>query len=114
MHRYARSHQCCRAAAARGGDALPFALPGARATFTPDRDVDVRHLRIEVALDLATGAVDGACTLTLAAINEGPVRVALDAVEMPIHEVRLAGGDKLVYGYDGKSLTFALGARREG
>ena len=48
-----RIHQCRRVEAHAGGDALPFVLPGARATFTPARDVNVRHLRIEVALDFA-------------------------------------------------------------
>src|SRR4051812_31598912 len=112
MRRY---HQCRRAAVESSrGDALPFALPGARATFTPDRTVDVRHLRIEVALDFDAGAVDGACTLTLAAINDGSARVALDAVEMTIHEVRHEGGEQLAHAYDGKSLSFDLGERKEG
>jgi aminopeptidase N len=108
-----RFHQCRRVAASLGGDALPFALPGARATFTPDRDVDVRHLRIEVALDFDAAAVDGTCTLTLAAINDGPARVALDAVELQIAAVRLGGG-ALEFGYDGRHLRFDLGTRRQG
>ena len=45
----------CGAAATR----CRSSLPGARATFTPPRDVNVRHLRIEVALDFAAAAVDG-------------------------------------------------------
>ncbi len=109
-----RIHQCRRAQAQAGGDALPFVLPGARAVFTPDRDVDVRHLRIEVALDFGAGAVDGVCTLTLAALNDGRARVALDAVELQIQAVALAGGTALDYTYDGTRLRFDLGERREG
>jgi aminopeptidase N len=109
-----RFHQCRRAAESLGGDALPFALPGARATFTPDREIDVHHLRIEVALDFDGGVVDGVCTLTLAAINDGPARVLLDAVELEVHAVALADGRALVYDYDGRRLGFDLGERREG
>lgn len=109
-----RYHQCRLHLAEARGDSLPFALPGARATFTPDRDVDVRHLRIEVALDFAASAVDGVCTLTLAALNAGPARVVLDAVEMQIHSLLLADGAPLDFQYDGQRLRFDLGERREG
>ena len=108
-----RSHQCRCAQGVSRGDALPFALPGSHATFTPARDVDVRHLRIQVALDFAAGRVDGVCTLTLAAINDGPARVTLDAVEMELASVELPGGG-LPYVYDGQQLRFELGARTAG
>ena len=114
MHRH---HSCRRAdaghAASAGGDALPFALPGARATFTPPRDVNVRHLRIEVALDFAAAAVEGSCTLTLVPLADGEARVALDAVEMQIHSVT-TGGDALPFSYDGQMLRFTLAEREEG
>ena len=114
MHRH---HSCRRAdaaiGAAAGGDALPFALPGARATFTPPRDVNVRHLRIEVALDFAAAAVEGSCTLTLVPLADGEARVALDAVEMQIHSVTV-GGDALDFAYDGQQLRFTLAEREEG
>src|SRR4051794_2604542 len=109
-----RIHQCRRAEAQAGGDALPFVLPGAHATFTPDRDVEVRHLRIEVALDFAAGAVDGVCTLTLVPIADGRARVTLDAVEMQVHAVTLGGGGALDHAYDGARLSFDLGERKEG
>ena len=109
-----RHHQCRCAAGHAGGDALPFALPGSRATFTPDRDVDVRHLRIEVALDFAAAAVDGVCTLTLVVLNQGRARVTLDAVEMQLHAVTLGDGAPLDYRYDGARLAFDLGPRQEG
>ncbi|HEX9103006.1 MAG TPA: M1 family aminopeptidase [Polyangia bacterium] len=111
-----RFHQCRRAEAGvlgGGGDALPFVLPGARATFTPPREVNVRHLRIEVALDFAAAAVDGTCTLTLVPLGDGEARVALDAVEMQIQAVTI-GGDAVDYAYDGQQLRFTLAAREEG
>jgi aminopeptidase N len=110
MHRH---HQCRRAEAAAGGDALPFVLPGAHATFTPPRDVNVRHLRIEVALDFAAAVVDGVCTLTLVPLADGPAHVAVDAVEMQIHAVTRADGEALDFAYDGQKVSFEL-AGKEG
>src|SRR5438270_9161840 len=95
-----RHHQCRRTEAHAGGDALPFVLPGARATFTPPRQVNIRHLKIEVALDFAHAAVDGVCTLTLVPLDSGTVRVELDAVEMQIHAVTRADGEALDFAYD--------------
>jgi aminopeptidase N len=112
-----RTHQCRRTEAGvvgGGGDALPFVLPGAHATFTPARDVNVRHLRIEVALDFAAAAVEGVCTLTLVPLNDGRARVVLDAVEMHIHAVTLADGEALEHSYDGTRLRFELAERKEG
>src|SRR3954469_1506016 len=107
----ARHHQCRRAEAGivhSSADALPFVLPGARATFTPARQVNIRHLRIEVALDFAAAAVDGVCTLTLVPLDSGTVRVALDAVEMQIHAVTRADGDAIDFAYDLQKVSFAL------
>jgi aminopeptidase N len=112
-----RIHQCRRAEAGivhGGGDALPFVLPGARATFTPAREVNVRHLRIEVALDFAAAAVDGTCTLTLVPLTSGRARVALDAVEMQLLAVALADGSALEHTYDGQTLAFELAGAKEG
>ncbi|MCU1277802.1 MAG: Peptidase rane alanine aminopeptidase, partial [bacterium] len=110
----ARHHQCRRAELHAGGDALPFVLPGARATFTPAREFNVRHLRIEVALDFAAAAVDGVCTLTLVPLDGGRARVALDAVEMQIHAVTRAAGQALDFAYDGQKLSFELDGVKEG
>ncbi|HEY2748654.1 MAG TPA: M1 family aminopeptidase [Polyangia bacterium] len=109
-----RIHQCRRVEAQAAGDALPFVLPGARATFTPAREVNVRHLRIEVALDFPAGAIDGVTTLTLVPLADGSARVALDAVEMQLHAVTLADGAALDYTYDGARIAFALPDGKEG
>jgi aminopeptidase N len=108
-----RGMVCRRCQVEARGDARPFVLPGARPTFAPDRVVDVRHLRIEVAIDFAERRVEGTCRQTLAALNDGPTRVRLDAVEMEIREVR-AGGAPAPFRYDGKTLEVELGARKEG
>jgi aminopeptidase N len=120
MRRYEREHSCRRCALADGEAApgRPFELPGARATFAPDRVCDVRHLRIEVALDFERGAVEGTCTLELCAIGDlggaaGVSSLTLDAVEMTLHGVTERGAP-LPYRYDGQKLVIDLGERKEG
>src|SRR5262245_19013858 len=105
--------RCLTAGAAAGGP-LPFALTGARATWAPDRVVDVRHIRVEVALDFERRAVEGVCTQTVAPLNDGPTRVELNAVEMTLHSVTLGDGEPLEFSYDGKVLAFDLGERKQG
>jgi aminopeptidase N len=107
-------HMICRRCEALGGDALPFVLPGARPTWAPDRVCDVKHIKVEVSLDFERRAVDGVCTQTLTPLNDGPTRVALNAVEMTILAVTLGDGESLAFEYDGKALSFDLGERKQG
>jgi len=93
---------------------MPFELPGAEPAFAPDRVVDVKHIRLEVSLDFADKRVDGVCTLTLSALNDGPTRATLNAVEMSLHAVVDPEGEPLAYEYDGKQLVVDLGERQEG
>src|SRR5207247_10839042 len=104
MLRTEREWYCRRCAAAVGGEALPFALPGSRAVYAPDRAFDVRHIKIEVALDFERRAVDGVCTQPVAAIHAGSAWLRLDAVEMTLHAVTLADGGALPHTYDGRVL----------
>jgi aminopeptidase N len=97
-----------------GGGSPPFALPGARATWAPDRVCAVKHIKVEVALDFERRAVDGVCTQTLSPLNDGPTRVTLNAVEMKIIAVTLGDGESLAFEYDGKALSFDLGERKQG
>jgi aminopeptidase N len=113
MERLEREHYCRRSAAGGGGP-LPFVLTGARATWAPDRTVDVKHIRVEVHLDFERRSVEGVCTQTVAPLNDGPVRVELNAVEMKIHAVTLGDGEPLEFSYDGKLLAFELGERKAG
>src|SRR5579885_2085045 len=112
--RFERELYCrrCLEASADSGAARPFVLPGARAVFAPDRVCDVKHLEIDVTLDFARRRVAGVCTQELVAINDGPTRLRLDAVEMRIHAVELAGGHKLPFSYDGRALVIDLGERK--
>ncbi|HEX2573710.1 MAG TPA: M1 family aminopeptidase [Polyangia bacterium] len=110
---------CCRRDGSLGDTAgtsgpQPFVLPGARAVYAPDRVCDVRHIKIEILLDFATRSVSGACTQTIAPLNDGPTRLRLDAVEMHIDAVTLADGTRLPHSHDGQHLLVDLGPRRAG
>ncbi len=118
MNRTERLHSCrCHGGSAgffAAASDQPFALPGAVATYTPDRVARVHHIKVEVGLDFETRSVDGVCTQTLSPFNDGPCRVVLDAIEMTIHTVVLGDGEAMPFTYDGKSLSVDLGERKEG
>ncbi len=57
-----------------------------------DRQFHVKHIRLDIGLDLAKRAIAGSSTLTLTPINDGLRTVDLDAVDLTIRGVR--GGGK--------------------
>ncbi len=72
-------------------DRRPFAGPGAKPQYNPDRPCQVEHIRVEVALDFPKKTVRGTCTLTLKAVSDGIKTVPLDAVDLVISSVKVAG-----------------------
>ncbi|MBI4510881.1 MAG: HEAT repeat domain-containing protein [Deltaproteobacteria bacterium] len=89
----------------------PFALPGARPRYAPDRLVDVEHIKLDVILDLEKKRIDGSCTTTFSPILEGARWIKLDAVEMEIRAVRLENGNSLEFSHDGSRLRFDIGGK---
>jgi aminopeptidase N len=90
-----------------------FALPGARARYSPDRVCAVRHIKLDVALDVDSRRIAGTCTLTLSPLASGPTWLRLDAVELDIARVTRAGAE-LDHRHDGRLLRVDLGKVREG
>lgn len=82
----------------------PFAFPGARPRYAPDRVVDVEHYAIHVHVHFDERRIDGTCALTIRPILEAVARLELDAVEMDIDDV-IADGAALPRSYDGKRLV---------
>ena len=75
-----------------------FALPDARANFGPDRPVDVRHITLDLRPDIELRRLDGCCTTTVRAIEDGVRLLVLDAVDLTIAAVRRAeGGEALPF-----------------
>jgi aminopeptidase N len=86
----------------------PFALPGARPRYAPDRVVDVEHVRIELDIRFDERRIAGSCALTLTPILDGVRRVELDAVELEIAAVTREG-TALAHAYDGRRLAIDFG-----
>ena len=82
----------------------PFRAPA-------DRPVDVKHIRLDLKVDLPNKTVDGVATLTLEALR--PLKsLSLDAVEFEVKKVSLAnddnGGTPIPFSHDGKHLDLDL------
>ena len=87
---------------------LPHALPGDRAMWPRDRVVDVKHIKVQLKVDVASKAVSGIVTHTVAPLNDGLRWVEFDAVEMEIESVSVARA-AAPYEYDGAKLRVDLG-----
>ncbi len=72
----------------------PFALPGARAQYGPDKTVDVEHIDLHLVPDIARARLDGCCTTTLRALDEDVERISLDAVDLEIERVERDGASQ--------------------
>lgn len=72
---------------------LPFALPGTRAQYSPDRVVAVEHIDLHLTPDIQNESLEGICTMTVRALDEAVADLTLDAVDLEILRVeRIAGG----------------------
>src|SRR5579871_6142212 len=65
----------------------PFALPGARPQFGPDKVVAVEHIDLYVTPNFADESLDGVCTTTVRAFDEPVSHLSLDAVDLDIRRV---------------------------
>ena len=80
----------------------PFALPGVRPRYAPDRAFAVRHLRLELQLDYERKSVQGKAVLSL--LKRAVAKhLTLDAVEMKIDRV-LIDEKPVHFDYDGEHL----------
>ncbi len=99
----------------------PFALPGARPRYGPDKVVAVEQIDLELKPDLDAESLEGTCTTTVRAFDEPVSRLTLDAVDLDIECVegvaRFGRRDgKLEIEFDpaiapGERATFAIAYR---
>ncbi len=87
------------------------ALAGDRPQWPRDRVVDVRHIKLELSLDLPARSIAGTATHRVTPLNDGLETVSFDAVEMTIGGVAV-DGDPAGFSHDGRSLEVELGAGR--
>ncbi|HLZ58933.1 MAG TPA: M1 family aminopeptidase [Ktedonosporobacter sp.] len=98
-----------------GQHALPspqarsFALPGDQLHYAPDRPADVRHVKLEIALDFEQETISGTAYTTFKTLYDTLTTISLDAIELNIEQVEIAGGGpKLDYTTTDKKLIITL------
>ncbi len=97
----------------RRDEARPFALPGARAAYAPDRVVEPLRISLDVRLDLPRGRVAGTARHRVRVLRDEASRLRLDAVALELAAVRV-DGEPAAHRYDGAALVVELGARARG
>jgi aminopeptidase N len=84
-----------------------FELPGARPHYNPDRPGQVKHIFLDLVLDIPNQSFQGTCTIRLDPICSGIDRLTLDAVNLNIQSVKI-GKTKQAFDYDGERLHVQL------
>src|SRR5262249_61714403 len=74
-----------------------FALADAQPHYAPDRPCDIVHITLSLRLDIAQQSLRGTCATTVRAVQEAIACLTLDAVDLPIAQVRQAGGGAFTY-----------------
>ena len=87
--------------------AAPFALPGDKKNYLRDREFDVRHIKIEVTLDVPRKQVRGTATLTLEALTGSSNKVELDCEDTQVSAIR-AGSRPLTFSQTDTTLYIQL------
>jgi aminopeptidase N len=62
--------------------------------YTPDRQIAISHLKLDLRFDEEKQSVEGAATITFSPINDGLMHFELDIAEMAIRSVRLLSVEK--------------------
>ena len=84
-----------------------FELPGARPHYNPDRPGQVKHIFLDLALDIPNQSFQGTCTITLEPIRNDIDYLLLDAVNLNITSVQVDGTPQ-PFDYDSEQLQIQL------
>ncbi len=77
-----------------------------------DRVVDIKHIKLDIRLDVPGKAVFGTVTHNVAPLNDGLEAVEFDAVDMAIEKVAF-GRNPAAFTYDGRKLRVSFGGPRK-
>ena len=106
------NHAYCRFAWAEadgpGPSRRPFALPGAKPRYAPDRPARVDHIALTVSFDFDAKILFGKCATTFAAVGK-----TLDAVELDGRVEALGDGINDAFAHDGLSVMCYVRRRQE-
>jgi len=84
-----------------------FELPGARPHYNPDRPGQVKHIFLDLVLDIANQSLSGTCTTTVVPVRDGIHQLTLDAVNLNIPSVQVEKKPQ-PFDYDGEQLHIQL------
>ncbi|HSU42501.1 MAG TPA: aminopeptidase, partial [Polyangiaceae bacterium] len=95
----------------------PFALAGTTRKYERSRPYTIRHLFLDLALDVPKKSVQGAATLDFERLAHDAEKLVLDAVGFEVEKVELVSGEQsspAAYEYDGDRLTVDVQGKRRG
>lgn len=90
-----------------GESRRPFALPGARPQYGPDKVVDVEHIDLHLTPNVDEARLVARCTTTVRAFDEPVERLVLDAVDLAVSSVERDGKPQ-AWKIRGRTLEIAL------
>jgi aminopeptidase N len=104
-----RLHAGCSAAGAPG----PFVLAGTERKYERALPFHVKHLELDVTVDLSARAIQGVATLSFERIDRTATWLELDALGFDVHGVELLSGKKTraSFEYDGDVLRIGISER---
>ena len=88
--------------------ARAFDLPDDRLLYAPDRPADVRHVKLDIALDFERETVSGTVYTTFSALFDEVKTVTFDAIDLHVERASLDKGGELPFSNDAKKLVVAL------
>jgi aminopeptidase N len=86
----------------------PFALPGAKPRYAPDRPAAIQHIALTLSFDFKAHILFGSCRTTFAAVGKPLRSIEMDADHLHIKSVHDAHGKKLPFETLGGRLTIEL------
>jgi len=84
-----------------------FELPGARPHYNPDRPGQVKHIFLDLNLDIPNQSYHGTCSIELLPVRSGIDQLKLDAVNLNIQSVQVDNTPQK-FDYDGEQLSIQL------
>ncbi|HEV2037667.1 MAG TPA: M1 family metallopeptidase, partial [Candidatus Eremiobacteraceae bacterium] len=103
--RYCRRAGIANAASGR----RPFALPGSKPRYAPDRPAAIEHIALTLSFDFKKHILFGSCRTTFSAVGKALRSLEMDADHLHIKAVRNASGKRLPFETPGGQLTIDLG-----
>ncbi len=88
-------------------DKKNFELPGAKPHYNPDHSAKVKHIFLDLTLDIPNKSFKGICHLILSPVRNEIKQLFLDAVDLEIESVLIDHVNQ-PFDYDGQILTINL------